>query len=230
MSDGNRQPQLHEADFDDMHLRVGMSLQMRQTSANGVQQFTVQYIGTIPGLSFLTTLPKVGETPIWLRPGVKLSFRALVGTHAYAFDTSTLRARSKPCSYAHFAIPPRVQYRSVRRDPRIDIRLPVEVRRADGTRTMAIMRDLSLRGATLELVGKLADTGDSVAIDMPVILPELARTLALNAIVRNCTDYIESVDKGRFRYGVEFAALDEEGGILLHYFIDHMIAEQHASY
>lgn len=229
MTDQGRQ-HLHRADFEDMHLRVGAALQMRQTTAQGVSQFNVQYIGAIKGLSFLTTLPKVGDTAIWLRPGVKVSFRALAGTHVYAFDASTLRARSKPHSYAHFSLPAEVHYRPVRRDPRIEVRLPVELRRPDGTRTLAIMRDLSLRGATLELAGMLAEPGGMIDLEIPVILPELIRTLGLRAAVRNSADLDACIEKGQFRYGVEFEAPEEEGAILLHYYIDHLIAEQHAKY
>lgn len=214
--------------FDDMNLRVGVILQMQQEDVSGKVQYGVRFIGAIPAVSFLATLPIRDDKAIWMRPGSPATFRVLSGTHVYAFATSVVRARSRPSSYAHFAIPEVVHSRTVRRHPRAEVRLPVEIERADGTRSMAILRDISLRGATVEMVGILASPGDSVLVDVPLILPELTRKLTLKALVRNCSDYEASVEKGRFRYGVEFIEIQEEDSIMLHYFINHLVAELHA--
>jgi hypothetical protein len=222
------EPSMGEVAFEDMDLRVGIALQMEQESASGREQFNVRYVGALPGVSFLASVPRRGDSPIWLRQGAQVTFRVLAGTHAYAFATTVLRARSRPASYAHFALPETVRSRAVRKHARALVRLPAEIERADGTRSMAILHDLSLRGATLELVGILAAQGDPISIEIPLILPEVARKLAIRAIVRNCSDFEDSVEKGRFRYGVEFVELEEQDAILLHYFIDHLIAEQHA--
>jgi len=222
--------ELVEVGFEQINLKVGVAMQMQQKALASPVNHNVQYIGAIPGVSFLITLPRVDDGPIWLRQGSKATFRALVGTHIYAFNTSVLRARSRPSSYAHFAIPEVVHSRSVRRHPRVETRLPVEITRADATRSMAIMYDLSLRGATLELVGVLASPGDTISIDLPLILPELTRKLELTAVVRNCGDYLASVAKGRFRYGVEFVEVSEDDSMLVHYFVDHLIAELHARF
>ena len=230
MSDDEGKPggDLAEVGFEDMNLRVGTAMQMQQESASGKEQFAVRYIGEIPGVSFLTTLPKRGDSAIWMRQGALLTFRVLAGTDVYAFSTTVLRARSRPASYAHFALPGVVRSRAVRRYLRVETTLPVEVTRADATHTMAILYDLSLRGATLELVGVLASPGDPIRVEVPLILPEVTKKLELNAVVRNCSDYEDSVAKGRFRYGIEFVDITEEDSLLLHYFIDHLIAELHA--
>lgn len=227
-SDEARGPDGGKVGFEDMNLRCGASLQMERDSVDGKEQFGVRYIGAIPGISFLTTLPRQGDTAIWMRQGVPIRFRVLAGTDVYAFSTTVLRARSRPASYAHFVLPDVVFSRTVRRHARVETRLPVAVTRADGTHSMAILHDLSLRGATLELVGILANQGDPVSIDLPLILPEVTKRLELKAVVRNCSDYQDSVEKGRFRYGIEFLDIAEEDSLLLHYFIDHLIAELHA--
>jgi c-di-GMP-binding flagellar brake protein YcgR len=218
----------HSAAFEDIDLRPGAALQMQQEGVSGREQFTVRYVGAIPGVSFLATVPRRDGTPIWLPQGSQVTFRVLASVHAYAFTTAVLRARSRPAPYAHFAIPERVRYREVRRHPRVEVRLSAEITRADGTRSMAILRDISLRGATLEMAGMLAATGDTIRVDLPLILPELARKLEVDAVVRNCSDFEGSVEQGRFHYGIEFVEMSEEHSMLLHYFIDHLIAEMHA--
>jgi hypothetical protein len=189
----------------------------------------VQFIGVLPSVSFLTTIPMQNGKPIWLRPGVPVTFRVLMNTHVYAFKTSSLRAHTRPGAYAHFLLPEIIHSRSVRRYPRVEMRLPVEITRPDKTRSMAILHDISLRGATLEMVGVLGSSGDYIGIDLPLIVPELTKNMRLSAIVRNCSDYLSSIEQGRFRYGIEFVDVSDDDSLLLHYFIDHLIAELHAN-
>lgn len=223
---GNLAPTTSMA-FEDIDLRVGAPMQMQQEGISGRQQFNIRYVGAIAGVSFLTTLPRHEDSTIWLRPGSLVTFRVLASTHVYAFTASTLRAHSRPSDYAHFSLPGAVHCREVRRHLRAEVRLPVQIRRPDGSQSMAILHDISVGGATLELVGLLASPGDTIGIEIPLILPELVRKLLLTAWVRNCSDYQASVDQGRFRYGVEFQEMGSEDSLHLHYFIDHAIAELH---
>jgi c-di-GMP-binding flagellar brake protein YcgR len=218
-----------EAGFNDMALPVGTVLKLSQESATGMAHFPVRYIGAIAGVSFLTTLPKRDDGVIWMRAGGRVTFRVLAGTNIYAFATTVLRAHTRPSPYAHFALPAAVRYKPVRRDLRVATRLAVEVETGDGIRTRATMRDLSLGGAILEADGLPAILGDALRIELPLTLPELSRTLVLPAVVRNCSGHAESAGQGRFRYGVEFDPVPEQDGVLLHYFIDHLVAEPHAA-
>jgi len=214
--------------FDDMDLRGGKAMQMQLADISEPASHNVQFIGVLPDISFMTTIPVRAGKPIWLRPGIAVKFRVLIGTHVYAFKTTSLRAHSRPGPYAHFKAPEVVHGRPVRRDPRVELRLPVEIKRSDKTHSMAILNDLSLRGATLEMVGVLGNVGDVFNIDLPLILPELRKKLNLSATVRNCSDYAASIEQGRFRYGIEFVDISEGDSILLHYFINHLMAELRA--
>ena len=211
-----------------MNLRLGTPLQMEQEAVSGKTQHAVRFVGYLPGVSFMATVPIYEDKPIWMRQGLPVTFRVLGETHVYAFSTAVLRARSRPSSYAHFALPAGVRCRSIRRHPRAGVRLPVEIRRPDATCSMAILHDLSLRGATLEMVGLLACIGETIHLELPLILPEVVKKLSLVAVVRNASDFESSVEKGRFRYGIEFVEVADEDSLLLHYFIDHAIAELHA--
>lgn len=219
-----------ETGFDDMALRGGALLQLNREGGGGANRIMVRYIGVIAGVSFLTTLPRRDDGVVWVPPGSTVTFRVLSGTDAYAFTTTALRAHTRPSPYAHFAIPETVRYRPVRRDLRVETRLPVEIECEDGKRSPALMLDLSRQGAILELAGLVAAPGDAIRVELPLVLPELSKTLGLPAVVRNCSGYAESAEKGRFRYGIEFDRVPEPDAILLHYFIDHLIAEEHARF
>jgi len=219
-----------EAAFADMALRGGAMLQLNHEGGGGPTRFMVRYIGVIAGVSFLTTLPRRDDGVVWVPPGSQVTFRVLSGTDAYAFTTTALRAHTRPSPYAHFVIPETVRRRPVRRDLRVETRLPVAVEWGDGGRSPAVMLDLSRQGAILELGGLVATPGDAVRVELPLALPELSRTLHLPAVVRNCSGHAESAEQGSFRYGIEFDPLPEQEAILLHYYIDHLIAEQHARF
>jgi hypothetical protein len=212
-----------------MSLRGGQAMHMQLAGLETSMKHHVQFIGVLPSISFITTIPFQNGKPIWLRPGVQATFRVLMNTHVYAFKTTSVRAHSRPGGYAHFLLPETIHSRSVRSHTRVEMLLPVEITRPDKTRSMAILHDISLRGATLEMVGVLGSLGDHLGIDVPLIVPELTKKVSLSAVVRNCSDYLPSIERGRFRYGIEFVDVNEDDSLLLHYFIDHIIAELHAN-
>ncbi|MBU1663779.1 MAG: flagellar brake protein [Gammaproteobacteria bacterium] len=219
-------PELHEADFADMHLKVGEHLIVQPPAGSEAEPFTVSFIGAFGRVSFLTSLPVVGDKGMWITLGSRFTFRVVHGMYAYAFTAQCLRARSRPFPYAHFAIPEWVKYRQIRLSYRLETRLPVEVTRANGTRTLAILRDISELGAKLELTGMLDDVGAEVTLSIPILLSGTANAIDVSATIRNRSDLDRSIASGHFHYGVSFAPLAAEDGHLLQHFIEHLLAEQ----
>lgn len=217
---------LHDADFADMHLKVGEHLLVQPLAGLEAEPFTVSFIGAHSRMSFLTTLPSVGDKGMWIPPGRRFTFRVVHGMYAYAFTAQSLRARSQPYPYAHFAMPEGVKYRQIRQSHRLETRLPVEVCRANGSRTLAIMRDISEHGAKLELTGLLDELGAEVTLSIPILLPDSSNSIAVIATIRNSSDMARSISAGRFHYGVSFVPLAPEDGLLLQHFIDHLMVEQ----
>lgn len=217
---------LQEAGFADMHLKVGEILVVQSLSMPDAASFTVNFIGAHGQMSFLTSLPLVGEQGMFITPGSRFSFRVVHGVYAYAFTARSLRAHSRPYPYAHFSMPENVKYRQIRQSIRLETRLPVEIQRADGTHTLAILRDISEHGARLELTGVLGEVGTTLHLTLPIILPEATQSLAATAAIRNTSDLERSRSAGRFHYGVEFTSLQEEDRALLRHFIEHLLVEQ----
>lgn len=217
--------ELHDAAFLDMHLKVGEPLIAQPLAGFEAEPFTVSYIGAHGRMSFLTSLPAVGDKGMWITPGSRFKFRVVHGMYAYAFTAQSLRAHSRPYPYAHFSMPESVKYRQIRQSHRLETRLPVEIRRANGSRTLAIMRDISEHGAKLELSGVLDEVGAEITLTIPILLPQATSSITVNASIRNSGDLERAVSAGRFFYGVSFTPLAAEDGSLLQHFIDHLMVE-----
>lgn len=205
--------------FDAIHIKVGDALQMQPVGTAEPTHYAVRYMGGLKGNSLLTTLPVIDNEPIWMRPHGEYIFRALLGSHIYAFAARLIKARSHPYPYAHFAYPKQVEARRVRRSPRIQLQLASEATKADGSTLPLTVLDLSLHGALVEAEQPLGERGDTVRVTLPIYLAEVNRKLTLEADVRNL------LGGERPRYGLEFHRLNDDDVLLLHFFIDYQIAE-----
>ncbi len=222
----NLEQELHEADFGDIHLRAGETLIVQPLAGLGAESFSVSFIGAHGKLSFLTSLPRVGEKGKWVTPGNQFKFRVVHGKHVYAFTARSLRAHSRPYPYAHFSIPESVKYRQVRKSHRLETRMPVEIRRGDGSQAQAVMRDISEHGAKLEMSEPLGEVADVVTLTLPIMLPHVVRSIVVTATICNCGDPDRSASGGRLVHGVSFALSSAEDRIVLQHFIDHSLVEQ----
>ena len=205
--------------FEDMGLRVGAWLTMRAAQGDGTRH-RVELIGAVRGKSFLVTLPLVNGMGLWLQQGQQFVFHAVEGMHAYGFTCDVLRARNNPVPYVHFSYPSRIDARQVRSAYRVKLRLPVVVHSKNGQHD-ALVQDLSMSGASLEVADAIWQDDEQVNLILPVELQEVSSQLTLAAVVRN---RIAAKPGGATRYGVEFAGLPQNEALLLHYYIDHAIA------
>ncbi len=226
MSQAAVETEVHDGDFPDMHLKVGEILVVQSLTLVDAEPFTVSYIGAHGRQSFLITLPSVGDQPMWVTPGSRFKFRVVHGMYAYAFTARLLNVQSKPYPYAHFSMPESVKYRQIRQALRLETRLPVEVSRANGTHTLAIMRDISEQGAKLETTGQLEVVGAEISLSLPIVLPDDVGAIQAVATIRNSSDVERSMSAGRFHYGVSFTSLTPEDGQRLRHYIEHLLVEQ----
>ena len=218
--------QTRQMSMDDLRLNVGDELRMQIAGALDNTHYPVRYVGALKGESFITTLPLVEGQVIWMRPAGKYIFRTLAGKYAYAFTTQLIKAHTEPYPYAHFACPKMVQARQVRRSYRLSLRLPVTIQNTEASPVQAALRDLSLNGALLESAAPLGAVGDNLGFELPISLAEVKSQLKLSATIRNSEEVSQRTDKPLIHSGVEFSPLSNDDSLLLHYFIDHQVAER----
>lgn len=213
--------------FEQIPLRIGELMRLTpQEPATPAEHHTVQYIGALPGKGLITSLPVFDDKGLWMPPGTTYVIRVLSGTHVYAFTTQVIRARATPYPHVHFQYPMEVQARKVRRSLRVGMNLTVELIDADGKTLPTTLLDLSMHGARLE--SRVSLEGDQVQLLLPIQLEEAQNQIALKARIRN-QKAMEKVGVGEVvRLGVEFEHLEKPDALLLHYFIDHAIAEHGA--
>lgn len=212
-------PQRQTVSFDAIRLSVGDTLHIQAVGTAEQARYPVRYIGGFKDASLLTTLPIVNHEGMWMRFNGEYVFRGLAGRYIYAFVARLIKARAHPYPYAHFSYPEVAEVRLVRRSPRIKLRQASQGEKADGTVLPAIFLDLSLHGAMVETSESLGEVGDSVHVTLPIRLAEVNRELRLGADIRSVSDGFAS------RYGLEFHRLADEDVLLLHFYIDHQIAE-----
>ena len=216
--------------FDQLPLQVGDVLRLTSNDDGaGAMHYTVQFIGALQGKGLITSLPVAGNKGAWMPPGGSYVVRVLSGTHAYAFTSQVLRARASPYPHVHFQYPAVVQARKVRQSLRVSMNLGIEIvdDGGGGNSLPATLLDLSMHGARLETAESLV--GDQVQLTLPIKLDEADNSLRLRARVRNLKGKGESGMGQPLRLGVEFEKLEKPDALLLHYFIDHAIAEHGAA-
>lgn len=213
--------------FEQIPLRIGELMRLTSPEpATPAEHHTVQYIGALPGKGLITTLPVFGGKGLWMPPGTSYVIRVLSGTHVYAFTSQVIRARATPYLHVHFHYPTEVQARKVRQSLRVGMNLTVEIINADGKALPSTLLDLSMHGARLESLLPLE--GEHMQLMLPVQLDEAQNRISLKVRIRNQKS-IEKAGAGRVvRLGVEFESLEKPDALLLHYFIDHAIAEHGA--
>lgn len=207
--------------FEHMRLGCGHTLQMH---IEGQQtNYNVQFIGSLKGVGFITTLPMAEGKGLWMPPGGHYTFRVLSGENAFAFTTQVIRARATPYPHVHFKYPSAVRSRQVRKSHRVGLQLAIELSAGDAAPIPATLLDLSMHGARLETPAPLA--GDEWRLSLPISLAEVESRIQIPATVRNRNDPATDAPDQTAHYGVEFGQLPQQEAMLLHYLIDHTIAE-----
>lgn len=210
--------------FEEMHLQAGEQLRLTpQEPATPAEHHTVQYIGALPGKGLITTLPVAGEKGLWMPPGSGYVIRVLSRTHVYAFSTQVIRARATPYPHVHFQYPASIQARRVRQSLRIGVNMTVGVVDAGGRSMQATLLDLSMHGARLSM--DASPEGEQLTLTLPLHLDEAEDRLSLQGKIRNLKGPDTSGQGPVVGLGVEFNDLERSQALLLHYFIDHAIAE-----
>lgn len=204
-------------DFADLRLKPGEFLSMQ--IAGHPAQHKIQFIGALPKKSLVTTIPKDIED-LMHKPQVHVVMRGLANTHAYAFNCQPLVISYKPYAHMHFSYPELAMVKQARRYPRVAVKLPVEVANKEGAIQLSMLVDISAGGAGIHLDTPLWQTGDEIKVGVPIILEKQVKLIWIPAhIVR-----LSGETQSGYHYGVEFKEISNDDALLLHAFVDHLMA------
>ena len=203
-----------QVDFEALHLRPGAHVQIQHLTLTS-QKFNLRFIGAIKGRSILTTLPFVDGQPLRMPKGQSYVVRGFDGRYAYAFTTHVLMARAHPFHYVHFAYPPSVEHKTVRRALRVNVNLPATVAGKEEDVAVTLL-DLSAQGSMISSSRPIGEISDTITVRFDVTYEEGQASFSLPARIRNAQ---YSKDASNIHVGVEFEEVPQNEMLILSNFL-----------
>jgi len=195
-----------------LNLPVGLSLNLQILGDRSGNRIQAKILGYKLGESLIAEVPGAALLPISLRLGDEVVARCLVGRHMLGFKCTVLRVCISPYLYFHLTYPSQVEHTEVRQAERVVVAIPVQVITPVGEACEAEIRDISAAGAMLAASRSLGEVGEAVKLCFDLSFAQVARTLALAAVIRNVTP----VQNGpHYRTGVQFKDMAEEDMLFL---------------
>lgn len=196
------------------------------------------YIGLIPGKSILVSMPQAVDGNIntdgLFKAGDDVSIQVPTSSGAARFTSSVLGAATTPIPVLHLSYPDRLSYSNARKNPRVDVQLPLEIVYNSGVRCHGMFSDISISGGRIVIehaIGKITETiGETVGLAFDLSVAGLTRPMKLQANIRSCADassISEATKPGERIYGVEFEDIDELQGLIVSAFINGEMAKLH---
>jgi len=201
--------------FEALNLHPGAALQMQSLVGN--VNHSVRFIGAIKGKSTLVTRPLANGKGIAVPAGQIYIIRGFTGKHAFAFKAAAIIAREEPSPYIHFAYPPSVNLRAIRKSLRVKINLPAMVTpRASDNPVPVTMMDLSTTGSMVNSPAPIGEIGEVVKLAFYVTFESIEAGLNISAIIRS----IQKPDTGEnLRTGLEFENVSHNDNLILRCFV-----------
>lgn len=194
-------------DFALLRLAHWTPIQLHYRTEHYEQRYRTRYLGCIPGVSILVTMPSVNESLVLVREGQPFVVRVFAEQNAIAFGASVLRVCSAPGHYLHLEYPKRLEAVTVRAACRVPLSIiaTVELDAGENASASVMVRDISLGGALLESQRELGKAGQSMRLSFkaPVLGADMMFTL--DCELRNQRNEDPGPDaRPSFWYGVRF--------------------------
>ena len=217
--------------FEAMHLKIGDRLQVQPPASLKAERCNVHLIGCVPHASVLMTAPQAPNgVRLELIEGDSLVVRVFSSQNAYAFGCDVLRVNKLPYPYVHTSYPESVQGTVIRKAPRVQTKIAVEVRAQglDQAPVPMVMTNLSADGAQLH--GRLRGIGfgDQLHLTFSVQLHQVDFPLAVQARIRTvATGAVTSKTASpKARVGLEFVDLLPSDRVVLQSLVYQNMIEQ----
>ncbi len=202
------------ASFTSLDLKPGMVMQT-QRLVEGAPKQESQYLGVIPGQGVMVR--PVGETTprALLSPGDICVVRGFSGRYEYSFLSEVLQVAQEPCPYAVLSHPPYVEAQAVRQSLRAKASWPTLLKPAGATDWNTVeLVDIGTGGAMVQSESLMAQVGQSVDVQLQLMVEHQSLTLKLQAVVKHTSP--SPLGQTRF-FGLEFIAPNTQDFLALYY-------------
>lgn len=219
--------------FQELKLAYGYPLQLQSTNISGQpERFSCRFIGCLPGRSLLLSVPKQAGKLVKFRAGQKIVARLMIDNGIGIFAGIVESLTLEPYPVLHLSYPESVTFKGIRGATRVVVYERATVtntKSASGATVEAIISDVSISGARIELGEEVAEIGDVLEIKAEVDIRDLKRELVLQGIVRSRVDSADNQLEGMLvSYGLEFVQQAENDRLILYaYVFNQMVVQEH---
>jgi c-di-GMP-binding flagellar brake protein YcgR len=211
--------------FDEMHLPIGVRMQMMVGPAN--QQYATSLVGYVRGEYLIVRIPVVNGLSIALRQGESIKMRVFSGVSVFMFTTHIEHFLLGGLYLLLLSFPKSIQATTFRNATRVPVQVEAQVTPytgpVRGVATPTVIRDLSMHGALVTSASALGATDDEIAMSFTLTTQSSTEGLnvSLKAFIRNVQT---SGGNATYRYGVEFETLQNNNKLYVQEFLyEHML-------
>jgi c-di-GMP-binding flagellar brake protein YcgR len=213
-----------------LNLSVGDALQLQYypCKISDTERFYVRVIGFLNGQSIITTIPTDQGKVLPISENDVFAVRLLAGNSVQAFVCSIIKKSVTPYRYIHLSYPKKLESKIVRQAQRAMTKIIATVQNEEPGKSeiktkSALISDMSTAGALIESEAEIGEVGDTITTLAKIKVADIEDYVTLSAIIRRIIP--KKDDSDRFKYGIQFVALEDKDKLTIHGFVYEQIAK-----
>ena len=189
----------------DLKLGIGDTVQMQDITSDKHRYF-VRMIGFLNKRSVLVSHPRQEDKLSYIKEGAGFLVRGFAGTRTYEFNTNVINVCLTPYPYLHLAFPAQVRSINMRGAVRIKLKQVCSIESLDsGTKTSAIIEDMSISGARVQAGKPFGKVGEEVTISLRLQFAEENQVFMIPSMIRNVHQELDAQTGSEvYMHGMEF--------------------------
>lgn len=217
---------VERSSFESVRLAPGEALQLQNASTG--ERYYVRLIGYMPEGTILVTTPREDGHVLLFREGQSFVVRAFSGKQAFGFNAAIRRVCNVPYPYLHLEYPASIEGVTVRKNPRVRVRVICSLSTAANRATpaAAVITDLSAAGIRIDNGTPLAAVDDIVHVTFRMRLEGDDAHFSLDALVRSVRTETDAQSGAKLAvHGMEFIDTPPNEHLLLKTLVYAMLSD-----
>lgn len=183
------------------------------------RKLALDLIGYIEGKSLIVSAPRrsAGYSAANVE-GVNIKVHIMLEGRICTFMSRVVRILPAPLSYWHLSYPKEIEVSNIRKNTRVELRLPVSIEYQDPELAMdndipniVFCTDISMKGIGVESPSTLGRLGDEFFITIRLKIAGIDQMLLTSVILRSC----KMSEPGVHIHGFQFQDLEDENRVLI---------------